>query len=64
MIDRSHFQQIFLIVLGLLALGVCYVIVEPFIGPIVAAGALAILFYPLFAALRRRMTRHRRRSSS
>ena len=57
MIDRSHLQQIFLIVLGLLALGVCYVIVEPFIGPIVSAGALAILFYPLFAALRRRMPR-------
>jgi len=59
MIDRSHLQQLFLIVLAVAALALCVVIVEPFIGPIVSAGALAILMYPLYGALRRRMP-HRR----
>jgi predicted PurR-regulated permease PerM len=55
MIDRSHLQQLFLLVLAAGALAICYVIAEPFIGPIVSAGALAILFYPVHAALLRRM---------
>lgn len=58
MINRSHLQQLFLIVLASAVIGLCYVIVEPFIWPIVSACALAILSYPLHAALRRRMLRH------
>lgn len=57
MIDRSHLQQLFLVFLGLVALGLCYVIVEPFLGPIVSAGAMAILFYPVHMALLRRLPR-------
>lgn len=55
MIDRTHLQQLFLIILAGAALALCYVIVVPFIGPIVSAGALAILFYPVHAALLRHM---------
>jgi len=55
MIDRTHLQQLFLIVLALAACALCYVIVEPFFGPIVSATALAILVYPLHVALVRKM---------
>ncbi|MFN0107202.1 MAG: AI-2E family transporter [Bryobacteraceae bacterium] len=57
MIDRTHLQQLFLIVLAGAALALCFVIVEPFIGPIISAGAMAILFYPVHGALLRRMPR-------
>jgi predicted PurR-regulated permease PerM len=57
MIDRIHLQQIFLIVLAAAALALCYIIVRPFAGPIIFAGALAILFYPVHAALLRRIPR-------
>ena len=59
MIERSHLQQFFLIALAALALALCVVIVEPFMGPLVSAGALAILLYPLYAALKRRMPQKR-----
>ncbi len=55
MIDRTHLQQLFLVTLAVGALWLCYVIVEPFLAPIVSAGALAILFYPVHAGLLRRM---------
>ncbi len=55
MIDRSHLQQMFLVALALAALYFCFIIVEPFTGPIVSAVALAVLFYPLHARLLRRM---------
>jgi predicted PurR-regulated permease PerM len=55
MIDRTSLQQLFLILLALAALALCIVIVEPFMGPIVSAGALAILIYPLYGAVRRHM---------
>lgn len=58
MIDRSHLQQLFLLLLAAGALAICYLIAEPFIGPIVSASALAILFYPVHAALLRRMPSH------
>jgi predicted PurR-regulated permease PerM len=55
MINRTNLQQLFLAALAVASLGLCYVIVEPFIGPIVSAVAMAILFYPVNVALRRRM---------
>jgi predicted PurR-regulated permease PerM len=55
MIDRTHLQQLFLFALGAAALALCYVIVEPFIGPIVSAGAMAILFSPIYGAILRRL---------
>lgn len=55
MIDRFHLQQLFLAVLALAALYLCFIIVEPFTGPIISAVALAVLFYPLQAWLLRRM---------
>lgn len=55
MIDRSNLQQLFLLALAAGALVLCYVIVEPFIGPIVSATAMAILFYPLHVRLLHRL---------
>lgn len=57
MIERTHLQQIFLIALAVAALALCTVIVEPFTGPLISAGALAILLYPLYAAIRQKMPR-------
>ncbi len=50
-------QQLFLTVLAIAALVLCYIIVQPFAGPIVSAGAMAILFYPVHAGLLRRLPR-------
>ncbi|MBL8239562.1 MAG: AI-2E family transporter [Bryobacterales bacterium] len=55
MMERANLQQLFLAALAVAALWVCYVIVEPFLGPIMSAGALAILFYPVNLALLRRI---------
>ena len=55
MLNRTNLQQLFLLVLAGICLALCYVIVAPYIGPIVSATAMAILFYPLHAALLRRM---------
>ena len=55
MINRTNLQQLFLLVLAVVCLALCYVIVEPYIGPIVSATAMAILFYPVHAALLRRI---------
>jgi predicted PurR-regulated permease PerM len=55
MVDRTHLQQLFLILLAAAALALCIVIVEPFIGPIVSAGAMALLFYPVYVRLLRRL---------
>ena len=59
MIDRTHLQQLFLIVLAGAALALCAVIIEPFIGPLISAGAMAILFYPVHAALLDRLPRRK-----
>ncbi len=53
--NQKRTQQIFLIVLGLAALGICLVIAQPFLGALVTATALAILFYPIHARLLRRL---------
>ncbi|MBI2684773.1 MAG: AI-2E family transporter [Acidobacteria bacterium] len=58
MIDRTHLQQLFLLLLAAAALVLCYVIVEPFLGPIISATAIAVLFYPVHRSLLRRMPRH------
>ena len=55
MLNRTNLQQLFLLVLAGICLALCYVIVEPYIGPIVSATAMAVLFYPLHAALLRRI---------
>lgn len=55
MLDRTHLQRAFLLLLGAGALALCSVIVAPFIGPIVSAVALAVLFFPVHAALLRRL---------
>ena len=54
-INQKRTQLIFLIALGLGALGICLVIAQPFLGALVAAMALAILFYPVHARLMRRL---------
>ena len=54
-VNQKRTQQIFLIALGLGALGICLVIAQPFLGALVAAMALAILFYPVHARLLRRL---------
>ena len=55
MINRTNLQQLFLLVLAGICLALCYVIVEPYIGPFVSATATAVLFYPVHAALLRRI---------
>lgn len=45
--ESKRFQQGFLLALGAATLTVCFAIVQPFLMPLVAATALAILFYPL-----------------
>ena len=55
MLNRTNLQQLFLLVLAGICLALCYVIVEPYIGPIVTATAMAILFYPIHVALLRRI---------
>ena len=54
-VNQKRTQLIFLIALGLGALGICLVIAQPFLGALVAATALAILFYPVHARLLRRL---------
>jgi len=55
--DSKRTQQIFLLALGLISLGFCLVIAQPFLGSLVAATALAILFYPVHSQLLRRLRR-------
>jgi predicted PurR-regulated permease PerM len=55
MLNRTNLQHIFLLLLAGICLALCYVIVEPYIGPIVSATAMAVLFYPFHAALLRRI---------
>ena len=46
-------QQVLLGILALLGAYLCLTIVQPFVMPAIAAGALAILFYPVHTKLRR-----------
>lgn len=55
MIDRRHLQQAFLLLLAAGALFLCYLLVEPFIAPLITASAMAVLFYPLHVRLERRL---------
>ena len=57
MTDSPRTQQIFLMVLGLIALSICAVIALPFLGALIAATALAILFYPVHIRLLRGLRR-------
>lgn len=50
---RTH--QIFLVILGIATASICFAIVRPFLLPLVAAIALAILFYPLHVQIQRRL---------
>ncbi|MFN9083838.1 MAG: AI-2E family transporter [Acidobacteriota bacterium] len=47
LLESQRFQLGFLITLGAATLTVCFAILQPFLMPLVAAIALAILFYPL-----------------
>ncbi|MBM3756974.1 MAG: AI-2E family transporter [Acidobacteria bacterium] len=58
MSSRLRLQQATLIALAIGAVGLCIWIALPFLWPILGASALAVLFYPLYAALVRRMPRH------
>lgn len=55
MTTRTNLQRGFLLLLGAAALAFSFLIVKPFLGPIVSAGALAILFFPIHASLLRRV---------
>jgi len=50
---ESRERQIFLIALSVLAAYLCFTIVRPFLMPVVAATALAILFYPVYERISR-----------
>lgn len=50
-------QQVFLLILGLCALAVCAVIAQPFLGSLIAATALAVLFFPVHQRILHRLRR-------
>lgn len=47
LLESKRFQHGFLLALGFATLAVCFAILRPFFMPLIAAVALAILFYPL-----------------
>src|SRR5262245_39025177 len=53
--DSKRMHQMFLIGLGAAALAVCIYIARPFLPPLIAATALAILCYPVHLRLLRRL---------
>jgi predicted PurR-regulated permease PerM len=55
--DAKRLHQVFLIGLGLVALAFCLVIARPFLPPLVAATSLAVLCYPIYLMLLRRVRR-------
>jgi predicted PurR-regulated permease PerM len=57
MSPRLRLQQATLIALAIGAVGLCFWIALPFLWPILSASALAVLFYPLYVALVKRMPR-------
>ncbi|MBL8179841.1 MAG: AI-2E family transporter [Bryobacterales bacterium] len=50
---KDRVQQVLLGVLTLLGAYLCFTIVQPFLMPAIAAGALAILFHPVHAKMRK-----------
>src|SRR6516162_5922657 len=52
-IERSHMAVLFLLGLTALALYLCYILVAPFLKPILFAVIFAIVFYPAHAQIRR-----------
>jgi predicted PurR-regulated permease PerM len=56
-VDSKRVHQVFLIGLGLSALALCLYIAQPFLAPLVAATALAVLCYPFHLRLLRRLRR-------
>lgn len=55
MVGRYQMQQFTLAALAVAAVAVCLIIVQPFIWAIISAAALAVLFYPLYIYVLRRM---------
>jgi predicted PurR-regulated permease PerM len=55
LLESSRFQTGFLLALGAAMLAVCFAILQPFLMPLVAAVALAILFYPLHIRIAHRL---------
>lgn len=47
LLESKRFQHGFLLALGIATLTICFAILRPFLMPLIAAAALAILFYPL-----------------
>jgi predicted PurR-regulated permease PerM len=56
-LESKRFQHGFLLALGAATLAVCFAILRPFLMPLVAAVALAILFYPLHIRIAHRLRR-------
>ena len=52
-IERSHTAVVFLLGLTALALYLCYILVAPFLKPILFAVIFAVVFYPAHAQIRR-----------
>src|SRR6516225_9526301 len=52
-IERSHMAVLFLLGLTALALYLCYILVAPFLKPILFAVIFAVVFYPAHAQIRR-----------
>jgi predicted PurR-regulated permease PerM len=57
LLESKRFQHGFLLALGAATLAVCFAILRPFFMPLVAAVALAILFYPLHIRIAHRLRR-------
>ena len=57
LVESKRFQHSFLLALGAATLAVCFAILRPFLMPLVAAVALAILFYPLHNRIVRSLRR-------
>lgn len=53
LIERKHIQQIALLAAAAGAIGLCLLITLPFFWPILSAGALAVLFYPIHFQIRK-----------
>jgi predicted PurR-regulated permease PerM len=54
---RRQATTVFLLIVAAVSLYLCYLIAEPFLSAIFAAIVMAIVFYPLYARIERRMQR-------
>jgi predicted PurR-regulated permease PerM len=55
LLERKYIQQIALLAAAAGALGLCLLIALPFLWPLLSAGALAVLFYPVHLHIRARL---------